>query len=117
MARDLGVDALHHSLIEALHVLGREGRVERYQLVEDTAERPDVTLGVVGFVLPDLWRSVVRRASLGLENARLSHFGNVEVSQLNVALLCQEDVGALDVSVDDLLLMQRLQAQNHLVKD
>ena len=71
---NLRVNSFHNPLIESFHVLGREGRVEGDELVEDAAERPDVRLVVVGFVLPDLGARVVRRSCLRLQNSRLRNF-------------------------------------------
>ena len=114
---DLRVNSFHDSLIETFHVLGREGRVEGHQLVEDAAERPDIRLVVVGFVLPDLGTRIVRRASLRLQNARLGNLRNIEISQLDHALFRQKHVCALYISMDDLFVVKGLQAQYHLVEN
>ena len=45
---------------QALHVAGLEGVLQRRHLVEDAAERPDVRFVVVGLVVADLRRQVVR---------------------------------------------------------
>ena len=75
--------ALDQLLEEALHVVGLEGRTECCHLVDDAAEAPDVTLVVVGLVLPDLRRGVVRSASLRVIQAqRVGDFRDVHVTQL-----------------------------------
>lgn len=117
MRWNLGVDALHHPLVQALHVFGCERWVESHQLVQDRAEGPDVTLQIVWFVLPNLRTCVVGSSSLCLEDACLRHLGNVQVSQLDHSLLGEKYVCTLDVSVDDLPIVECLQTLHHLVED
>ena len=56
--------ALEHTLEQAIHVIRLEGRLQMAHLVGHAAERPDVRLEIVRLILPNLWASVVRRASL-----------------------------------------------------
>ena len=64
MARNGRVLALEHALEQAIHVIRLEGRLQMAHLVGHAAERPDVRLEIVRLILPNLWASVVRRASL-----------------------------------------------------
>lgn len=52
---DLWEHSLQDLLVETLHVLSLEWRLEGDHLVDDTAQTPHVTLDVVGLILPDLW--------------------------------------------------------------
>lgn len=63
---DLRVSSLDDLLVEAVHVLSAEGRLQRSHLVDHAAEAPDIGLGVIGLVLPHLRTGVVRRAGLGV---------------------------------------------------
>mmetsp|Transcript_50018 Transcript_50018/g.132192 ORF Transcript_50018/g.132192 Transcript_50018/m.132192 type:complete len:243 (-) Transcript_50018:76-804(-) len=102
--------------VEALHVLGAEGRAQGDHLVQHAAERPHVALRVVRHVAPDLRGGVVGGARLRHAEAPLRHLGDVEVAELGddaVARGAEEDVGALHVAVQDPKVVQRLQALAH----
>ena len=70
---------------------------------------------VIWLVLPDFWAGIVRCSCLCLKEASpLSDFADVEVTKLENARLGEEQVCTLDVSVDDLAVMQGLQPTEHL---
>ncbi len=79
MGGDLGVHPLKYPVVKALHVLRREGGIQRRQLVQYTAQRPNVRTLVIRFVLPNLGTRIVRRTCLRLENP---HFGNLAHIQI-----------------------------------
>lgn len=107
-ARDLG--------IQLVHVLGQEGWPQRHQLVEHASCAPDVAFLIVWLVLPDLGRTVVWRPCLSLEKSVFLDLGDVQVAQLKSAVLCDEDVGAFNVSMHNTLLMELVDANHHLYK-
>ncbi len=87
---------------------GLEGLLEGGELVEDAAETPDVGLVVVGALLGDFGGEVEGRAEggvgaglVGLEGA-----GHAEVPDTDGGLSREEDVGGLEVAVDDPLLVR-----------
>ena len=86
---------------KCLHTLSSEWRQKRYHFVEDTAQAPNVARMIVRLILPDFWARVVRRASLCREQALLGDLGHVQVPELENARLCQEQICAFDVSVDN----------------
>ena len=116
MRWNLRVYSLKNSVVQSLHVFGGKGRVQSYKLVENAAQGPDVWLVVVWFVLPHLRTSIVRRPSLGLENTWFGNFRNIKISQLDHAVLGQEDVGTFNISMYNLPTMQAHQPEHHLVE-
>ncbi len=104
-------------LADGLHVFASERRDQRAELVDEAAERPDVRAEVVGLVFPDFRRSVVGRACLGEEELALRDLRDVHVSDHRDGLVfAEEDVGAFDVSVDDVVVVQELEALRDLVQ-
>jgi hypothetical protein len=68
---------LNDLVIQALHVSRPKRRVKRAELIEDAAHAPDVTLVIVGFVLPHLGTSIVWCASLSVKKSSLCYLGNI----------------------------------------
>ena len=56
---------------------------------------------VIRLVLPDLRACVVRGACLRLEEAALGDLADIEVTHFDCAVLGEEDIGTLDVTVDN----------------
>lgn len=114
--RDSGVGRAQDLEDEALHGVGVEGVAERAHLVEDAAEGPDVRLLVVGLLLADLRGQVVGRADggLGAVVGVLEHSGDAEVADFDLSVLVHEDVLRLEVSVEDLAVVDVLYGQRHL---
>ena len=96
--------------------VARKGSVAREQLVQHHAERKDVALCVEWFSRRLLWRHVSNRAEhntcpcvacgphagrIGRELGLLSEFGQTKVGQLRVAVLGNQNVGGLDVAVQN----------------
>lgn len=71
---------------------------------------------VVGHVFPDFGTRVVRSACLSAQHSPFGYFRHVEVSEFDDATLGQEHVSALDVSVANLKIVQRLETPNYLNK-
>ena len=72
-----------------------------HHFVEDAAERPDVRLLIVGFLLADLGREVVGRANSCLRTVVrvLEHSGNAEVANLDLTALSHENILRLKVAM------------------
>lgn len=94
------------AVVERLHVLAVEGRLQCAHLLEHDAQRPDVALGVVGFVGPDFGRAVVRRARLRPRQALFLQLGHVQVADFGLLAFGKKYVGALDVPVQHLHFVQ-----------
>jgi hypothetical protein len=79
---------------------------ERGELEEEAPERPDVGLVVVRLLVHLLRRHVERRPDVGVRKVRLrrEHAGKAEVAEFEALGLVDEDVGGLDVAVEDPLL-------------
>ena len=58
--------------------------------------------------------SIVGRASLRVEQASFGQFGNIEVTELGRAVLVQENVGRLHISVHNFVLVEQSQSFQHL---
>lgn len=50
-------------------------------LVEYAAKRPDVRLGVVGLVFPDLRTRIVGSTCLGSEHVLMEHLAHVKIAE------------------------------------
>ena len=99
VTRNFREDALADLVEEALHVCGSERRLEASHLVEDTTEGPDVAFAVVGLVLPNFGRGIVRCSCLGVEEPFLSHFRNIQVAKLRAAVSVEKNVGGFEIAM------------------
>jgi hypothetical protein len=72
MGRYFRVNALKNLLEEAIHVLSSKGRLQSCDLIEHTAERPDVALAIIGLIFPYLGACIVRSTCLCIEQASWS---------------------------------------------
>jgi hypothetical protein len=68
---NLGVTSLDDLFVETIHVFSAERRFEGNHFIDNTAQGPDVRLGVIGFVLPDLGTGIVGSPGLGVEESVL----------------------------------------------
>jgi hypothetical protein len=91
-------------------VRGFKWGLERRHLVDDAAERPNVTFFVILLLLYLLRAHIIRGADVSHREHRLlvEDPGKAEVSQLRVLMLVQKDVAWLQVSMEDLLWAFRL---------
>jgi len=65
--------------------------------VDDATQRPDVTLGIVRALGPNLGGHVVRRTNLRSGQSRFHKFGTPQVTDSHVLLGCEKDVAWLEV--------------------
>ena len=108
--------APHDHLEKPLHVVVVKRRVAAQHDVQHDAHRPDVARTAVAFLLEDLGRHVLRRATRGTHGLILIavQLREAEVSQLDeltvdVHVLLQHNILRLDVPVSDALLVQKSQ--------
>ena len=86
-----------------LRPVGGEGEAVLRDFQQGDAERPHVRRDGVGLALDALGGHVVGRADEGGGFALCAEFaGDAEVAELDLAVAAEEDVGRLDVAVDDL---------------
>lgn len=97
---------LDYFLVETLHILCDERRLQRSQLVHDASQGPDVALGRVGLVLPDLGRTIVRRARLCHHEPRSGYLAHIHIAELDTPVLQKKHIGAFDVTVNDICGVQ-----------
>ena len=102
--------------------VGIEGRFKRAELIEDDSETPHISLEGVGLAVDDFWGNVVRRAHhcFGLFDGLAKRASNAEVSELDYVLAIEEDVGALEVAMDDFAIVDMFKCEADLsepVKD
>jgi len=84
-------------------------------LVEHTSQRPDVAFGVVGKFRPNLGTGVIGSAGLGGCHSAPADFADVQIGQPYLSVVFgEEDVGTLDVSVEDVAPVQGCQGAKHL---
>ena len=106
-------------LAQLEYIAGLEGRRELGELVYNAAQTPYIDFLVVLHLLDELGAHVVGGAHMGLQESLfvLEFSGEAEVSEFDIFVLVQEDVGGLDVSVDNLLLVTDVQADQDLRED
>lgn len=117
MLWDPRVLPLDDFLVEALHVVCAKGWNKSAHLIQDAAQRPNITLGIVGHVAPYLGACVVRRACLCVTEAFLDYFRNVEIAQFSLHISVEKDIGTFHVSVQDFPIVQSLETTNNLYED
>jgi hypothetical protein len=113
---DLGdgmVGPSHDVLMKVAHAVSREGRSEGGHLIENTAQGPDVRFVIIRFILPDLWTGIVRCAGLCLNHSMFIDLRHIHISYL-VDLLAHEDVFAFEISMQNLISMENLQAMQKM---
>ena len=84
------------------------------KFVQNAAHRPNITPVIVDFVVPNLWTGVIRSSSLGHGELSFHNFWYVQVSQFSNAI-DKKYVGRLDVSVNDFVRVQDLEASEEIV--
>lgn len=109
----------YYFLIQFGHVVRRKWRFQRSHLIEHAASAPNVAFCIVGLVLPHFGTGVVGRSRLRMEHCALRHLGHVEVPELDLLgpiLRIDHDkqVGALDVSMHNVVVMESFQALDQL---
>jgi hypothetical protein len=118
----MSVGSLLYFLEEAGHIACSKGWLECTHLIDDTSERPNVGLGVVGLISPDLRRGIVliliiklatRCACLCVNESALGDFGDIEIAEFEERVL-DEDVGAFYVAMEDLPVVENLEPLRHL---
>ena len=82
-------------LIESLHVICRERRLQCYHLIEHTSERPYVTLNVVGLIPPHFRARIVWGSGLRVVEATfIGNFGHIHVTEFGCEIFIEEDIRA-----------------------
>ena len=104
----------------------REGCDSREENMCDDAQRPDIDLGVVRLLKKQLWRHIQRSAETqrelllrinSLGKAKVSDFANHGCVLVVEPLELNHDVVELEVSVDHILLVQKVDCQDNLMND
>ena len=101
-------------LVQALHVVRAERRIQRAHLVQHAAQRPNITLRIVRHVAPYFGACVVRRARLCVTEALLDNLGDVKITQLGLHISVQENIRTLHITVENLTVVQGFQSTNNL---
>lgn len=106
VVRNPWVFALDNFLVKTLHIVRSEWRIESAHFVEDAAERPNVTLRIVGHVAPYFGACVIWRSCLRVTEALFDNLWHIEVAEFGLHVSVKENVGTLHVSVEDLAVVQ-----------
>lgn len=99
-----------------MHALGSEWWQKGAHFVKDASETPNIAEVVIWLVLPNLGTGIVWSSCLSREESSLGNFRDVEISELDDAILGDENVGAFDISMDNFQIMQGFEAANNLNK-
>ncbi len=92
-----------------------ERTVSLQQLVDHAAEREPVSAGVVGHALGEhLRRHVAVGAHAGVRLFLAEITGEAQVGDAHMAVLVEEDVGGLEIPVDDGARVHVLEAEDYL---
>lgn len=100
--------------IEGILSLLTKRYVPAHEFVETDPNRPQIHQMVVPLPAYDFWSHVVwspddRKGTWNQASAVLHHFGGSHIDQFQVAVFIHHKVFRLDVSVDDVVLMEVLQ--------
>jgi hypothetical protein len=103
---------------QPLHGVGVESMTKRHHLIEDTAKGPNIRLLVVGLLLANLWRQIVWSSDgrLGTVISVLENSCNTEITDFNGPILVHKDVLSLEISMQDLPIVNVLDGKRHLDK-
>ncbi len=86
MGRDFRIYSLEYFFVETSHIVSSKRGSERNGLIEDTAERPNVRLAIVGLVTPHFWTCVVRGTCLSVKQSLLGNFTNVHIAKFRCSI-------------------------------
>lgn len=97
---------------------GVKGGLLGAELIKDDTHRPHIALEIVGLTLDDLRGEVVRRSddSPRILHGRIKYLRDSEVPDLDDSRAGEEDVLPLEVAMEDLPIMDVLQAETYLGK-
>lgn len=85
--------------IEPLHILGIEGRLESTDVIDHDPERPNIALGIIGLIPPDLRTGIIGRSRLRIRQRILHDRRYVHIAQLVLAV-ADEHVRRFQIAVD-----------------
>ena len=54
---------------------------------------------------------------MSFQNSSFSNFRNIQITKFHHSVFRKEDIGTFYISMDDLFIMERFQAQHHLVEN
>ena len=111
-ADDADVHAAHHFLSQGALVAGLERVLQRRQLVEQATQRPYVRFLVVRTAAPPL--ATCNTACQSVYDAAFGDLGHTQVAYFDLSGCDQENVLSLDVTVQDIGVVQTLQTLANL---
>lgn len=116
MRWDLRIAAPKDFQYQSLHGISIKCVPQSHHLIQDTSQGPNIRFLVVGLLLTYLWRQIIRCSNCGLSAiiGMLEHSGNSKVTDLNGAILVHENILSLQVSVEDLSIVNMLNGEGHL---
>ena len=106
--------ARKHLSIQALHRLCPERRHFHNHFVKDAACAPNVTPVIVRLIFPNLGARIVWSSCLCTHHSTFGDSGDIHIAKLDDAVLREEDVGTLNVSMADSKVMESLETSDNL---
>lgn len=114
---DWRVSSFENAFVKAVHVVRSERWLESAHFVKDTAEGPDVTLGIVWLILPDLGGGIVRCACLRVEESFFGNFRHVQIAEFGHPVLLKENIRAFEIAMQNVAYVECFQCLDHLEYD
>lgn len=94
---------------QPVHIFCPERWLEQGHFISDAPQRPNIRLAVVGPILPDFRRGIIRSPRLSMQKPLFGHFANIHVPDLDLSFR-NKYIGAFKVSVTDPFEMQSSEA-------
>ncbi len=87
--------------VKRIHVFSLKWRFESAHLIKHASKGPNVTFIAVGIVVPDFGAGIVRSSCLGIGKVFVHEDRNIHVANFWDVIFPKENVGWLQISVDD----------------
>lgn len=105
LTRRIVVVTFNNSFEKIIHVLCPKRWVKSKCLIQDASKRPDVTLAIVWFVVPDFGTGIVRSSCLCVKEPCFGYLGYIHIPQTRCAVPVKEHVSRLYITMEDAKLM------------
>lgn len=106
MAGQFLIFALNNALVKFFHRLSPKWNFERSHLINQTAARPYIALGVVGFLFSNFRAGKIRCAGLSVKQALFCDFRYIHISYFDSVVFAEKHICRLQISVQNLNVVE-----------